>query len=418
MSSLSEVMPNESVKSAKPSAADNKVPFCELQSRMERFRRAMDARNPGWELVAICGRINLYYLTGTMQEGLLLVPRGGDAVYWVRRSYERAVDESFFPQIRPMESYREPASALGTAAPATIYLEMDFVPMSLYQRLQKAFHFTNASAVDETLGMVRAIKSPYELALMEISGDIHRRILEERIPTMLKKGMSEAELGAQLFPLMIAEGYQGIVRFGMLNTEMVVGLIGFGENSIYPSSMNGPGGNYGLSPAVPLLGSRERKLKDGDLVFIDIASGVNGYHTDKTETYMFGRALPKEVIAEHNRCVEIQLEVAAQLKPGAIPSEIYKRTISNLKPEFLDNFMGFGNRRVKFLGHGVGLVVDELPVIAKGFDEPLQEGMVFAIEPKKGIPGIGMVGIEDTFLVTPQGGRSITGTNRGLIPVF
>jgi Xaa-Pro aminopeptidase len=79
--------------------------------------------------------------------------------------------------------------------------------------------------------------------------------------------------------------------------------------------------------------------------------------------------------------------------------------------------MGFGQRRVKFLGHGIGLQIDEPPVIAEGFDDPLQEGMVLAVEPKKGIPGVGMVGIENTFLVTPQGGHCLTGDSRGLIAV-
>lgn len=80
--------------------------------------------------------------------------------------------------------------------------------------------------------------------------------------------------------------------------------------------------------------------------------------------------------------------------------------------------MGFGNHQVKFLGHGIGLWIDETPVIAEGFDEPLEEGMVFALEPKKGILDVGLVGIENTFVVTPQGGRSLTGKNKGLLEVF
>jgi Xaa-Pro aminopeptidase len=105
------------------------------------------------------------------------------------------------------------------------------------------------------------------------------------------------------------------------------------------------------------------------------------------------------------------------LRPGAIPSVIYKTIVDNLSSQFLENFMGFGNRRVKFLGHGVGLTIDELPVIAQGFDEPIQEGMVFALEPKKGIKDVGMVGIENTFIVTADGAKCITGTNPGLIKV-
>jgi Xaa-Pro aminopeptidase len=173
-----------------------------------------------------------------------------------------------------------------------------------------------------------------------------------------------------------------------------------------------------VSPAVPLIGSRDRKLEIGDLVFIDAGCGFEGYNTDKTVTYMFGAPLPQYAIDIHNKCVDIQNEAASMLKPGAIPSEIYNTIMSELDEEFLQNFMGFGNRRVKFIGHGVGLLIDESPVIAEGFDEPLMERMVFALEPKRGIENIGMVGIENTFIVTPDGGECITGNNPGLIPVY
>jgi Xaa-Pro aminopeptidase len=103
------------------------------------------------------------------------------------------------------------------------------------------------------------------------------------------------------------------------------------------------------------------------------------------------------------------------LKPGVTPEYIYTTIMESLKPKFLENFMGFGNRRASFLGHGTGLQVDDLPVISKGSIEPLEEGMTIALEPKKGIKGIGMVGIENTFVVTPQGGRSITGHHPGLM---
>ena len=96
------------------------------------------------------------------------------------------------------------------------------------------------------------------------------------------------------------------------------------------------------------------------------------------------------------------------LKPGAVPSELYRTITAGLEPAFLKNFMGFGEHRVKFLGHGIGLWIDETPVIAEGFDEPLEEGMVIALEPKKGIPEVGLVGIENTFAVTAAGGLKLT----------
>lgn|GEM_PF-108131 len=393
------------------------VPLIELERRMRCFRAKMEASYPEWETAVIFSKINLYYFTGTMQDGMLLIPRDDEAVYWVRRSYERALDESLFPNIKSMDSFRDAAAATGKLT-GTVYLETEVVPLALYQRFQKYFPFTDVKPLDAQIAAVRAVKSEYELSLMERSGNIHRQVLEERVPQMLREGMSEAELAAELYSVMIEEGHHGIARFGMFDTEMLLGHICFGESSIYPTYFNGPGGNCGLSPAVPLLGSRERKLKKGDLVFIDIGCGVDGYHTDKTMTYMFGKPLPKEAMDAHYKCVDIQDEIAAMLKPGAVPSQIYRTVMDKLTDDFLENFMGFGSRKVKFLGHGIGLHIDEFPVIAEGFSEPLQEGMAFALEPKKGIANIGMVGIENTFLVTPGGGRCITGNSRGLIPVY
>ncbi len=394
-----------------------KVPLSELENRLDRFRARMDAEQPEWELAAIFGKINLFYFTGTMQEGMLLIPKEGEAVFWVYRSYERALDESFFPDIRPMRSYRDAAAEL-RHCPGTVHLETELLPLAFVRRLQRYFPFTETEPVDMQVAKVRAVKSAYELSRMEGAGLIHRKVLEERVPEILREGMSEVEFVGELYSVLLDEGHQGIVRFGMFDTEIVVGQIGFGDSSLYPTSFNGPGGSRGISPAVPLLGSRERRLRRGDLVFVDIGCCVEGYHTDKTMTYMFGRPLPDEVIEVHRQCAEIQNRMASLLAPGAVPSQIYDTIMDSLSPGFRRNFMGFGDRQVTFLGHGIGLLIDELPVIAHGFDEPLAEGMVFALEPKKGIAGVGMVGIENTFVVAPGGGRCITGYHPGLMPVY
>lgn len=395
----------------------NKVPLTELQTRLERFRIKMDNSNPDWEIVILINKINLYYFTGTMTEGILIIPKNDEACLWVRRSFERAQDESLFPNIKQMNSLKEPAVFYGKL-PKTVFMETEIIPIAIYQRFQKYFEFSKVNSVDSQVAHVRTIKSTYELNLMEKSGQIHKRILEDRVPKLLHEGMSEIDLVGELFSVMLEEGHHGVARFGMFDTEMGLGQIGFGDSSIYPTYFNGPGGNFGISPAVPLFGSRDRKLNKGDLVFVDIGCGFEGYHTDKTLTYMFGKALPEEAIEIHHKCVSIQNEIAQMLKPGNIPSQIYNTIMSKLDKDFLENFMGFGDRKAKFLGHGIGLIIDELPVIAEGFNEPLEEGMVFALEPKKGIKNIGMVGIENTFFVTPNGGKCITGDNPGLISVY
>ncbi len=395
----------------------NKVPSKELIDRMNRFKTHMNHSSPEWEIAVIFSNINLFYFTGTMQDGMLIIPNNGDPVFWVRRSYQRALDESLFPNIQPMRSFRDAAKSIDKL-PETVYLETEIVPLALYQRFQKHFPFKNIKSVDIHIAAVRAVKSNYELSLLRKSGKIHENVLEDIAPQILKEGMTEADLASKLFSILIEEGHDGVTRFGMFDTEMVVGHVGFGESSIYPTYFDGASGNYGLSPAVPVFGSRHRKLKKGDLVFIDIGCAVGGYNTDKTMTYMFGESLPQYAIDAHNKCVEIQNNIAEMLKPGAIPSEIYNTIMNGPDDDFLQNFMGFKDHKVKFLGHGIGLLIDELPVIARGFDLPIQEGMVFAVEPKKGIENIGMVGIENTFIVTSNCGESITGKSSGLIPVF
>ncbi|MGE4543676.1 MAG: M24 family metallopeptidase [Pedobacter sp.] len=393
------------------------VPSSELKQRMHRFRLRMDRSDPDWKAAVIFGKVNQYYFTGTMQDGLLWIPRDGEAVYWVRKSIERAQDESLFSRIEPMNSFRDVAATIDVL-PDNLHLECELVSLGLLRRFQKYFPANDIRPADGALAAVRAVKSPYELDLMQRAGEVHRRILEERVPTLLEEGMSEVDLAGRLYPVMIEEGHHGVARFAMFQAEVALGHICFGESSLYPSSFDGPGGNYGLHPAVPILGSRQHRLAKGDLVFIDIACGLDGYHTDKTQTYLFAGTLDAAATAVHRQCVAIQDQIAERLRPGAIPTQIYQEIMTSLDDEFLVNFMGYGSRPARFLGHGIGLQVDESPVIAKGFDEPLEEGMVLALEPKKGIEGVGLVGIENTFIVTAEGGRCITGAHPGLMPVY
>ena len=240
-----------------------KVPLSELTDRMKRFRARMDAEIPGWELAAFFGRVNQYYFTGTMQDGLLLVPRGGEAVFWVRRSFERAGAESLFPGIRPMKSFRD------AVPPGRQRHDRPSTSKPSWSRSRWFNGSENISPAKKwrrsmrQIARVRTVKSPYELAIMERCGAIHRRIMEENVPTMLREGMSEAEFACELYSLLVREGHQGTVRFGMFNVDIAVAQLGFGENSIYPTSFDGPGGCVGIGPAAPVLGSRDRKLRKG-----------------------------------------------------------------------------------------------------------------------------------------------------------
>ena len=392
------------------------VPPEELADRLARLRQRLDRAAPDWEVALVMSKVNLYYLTGTMPGGALVVPREGAPTLWVRRSFERSRSESAFPDVRPMRSFRDLLGGWPRGA-RSVLLEKEVVTLAHLERLTKYLALGTIGALDPHLSAVRAVKSAWELERQTASGRIHQRILEEIVPSLLHEGLSEADLGAEILRAMLLAGHHGVARVAMFDTELFLGHVCFGENSLRPNPFEGPGGVEGMSPAVPLMGSRQRRLRRGDLVFVDIGCGVDGYHTDKTQTYVFGGALPPSAQAAHRRCVEIQDAVAAMLRPGAIPAEIHAAVTRDLDAAFLEGFMGCGDQQVRFLGHGVGLQIDEWPVIAAGFEEPLAEAMVIALEPKKGLPGIGMVGIENTFVVEPGGGRCLTGAHRGLLAV-
>lgn len=394
----------------------HRVPREELDRRMAALQSQMDTRCPDWQAALVTSRVNQYFLTGCMQDALLVIRRDEPALLFVRRDLVRAREESLFEGILPMESYRDAAAAAPIAA-QVVYLETETTPLAMAQRLQKAFGFAQTQSMDGVLAYTRAIKSPYELERMRRSGVIHRQVLTERVPLLLREGMDEADLAMEVYRELVQAGHHGVSRFGMFGAEFAVGQIAFGENSLVGTSFNGPGGSVGLTVAAPVLGSRGRRLRHGDLVFVDVGCGVEGYHTDCTMTYVFGGRPPQEAVLADEACAAVEQRVAEMLRPGQTPQDIYRTVMADLPDALSQDFMGFGSRRVKFLGHGVGLLIDELPVLAEGFREPIQPGMVFAVEPKRGIAGFGMVGRENTFLVEENVASCLTGPSEGLITV-
>ncbi|MDR0406275.1 MAG: Xaa-Pro peptidase family protein [Clostridiales bacterium] len=385
----------------------------ELEQRIHAVRAALGNQ---WDTLLVTDKINQYYLCGTLQDGLLVIRNNGGVYYFTRRGFERAKLECPLPVVYPMRSYRDAAAVIGGNLGVT-YLETEIIPLAMAARLEKHFIMEEVRSADALIASVRSVKSAYERDCTRQAGRLHNDFLTNVVPALLQEGVSEAEFTGEVYRAMLRHGHQGVIRFGMFQTEMPLGQMGFGENSLYPTCFDGPGGMRGMGPASPAIGGRERLLQKGDLVFLDFAYGVEGYHTDKTQVYMFGAAPSEEVAAAHKKCMEIQKEAAALLKPGNLPSQIYADIIGGLDKAFLENFMGFGGRRAGFLGHGVGLRVDETPVIAKGFDAPLRENTVIALEPKKGMAGAGMVGVEDTYLVTPDGGECLTGGGSEIIVV-
>lgn len=385
------------------------VPASELEARLERFRRAMDAAHPGWEMAAVNHKVAMYYFTGTIQEGVLLI-RPQDAVFWVRRSFERACNESHFSDIRPMHSFREAAAFYGRA-PKVMYVETKKATLDWERMLHKYFAFEELGSFDSVLQDLRMVKSEYELKQMEQSGAIHETVLDIVAPKLIHGGISEAQLAIALYSEMVQRGSHGTARFNQALGEEAVGIASFGKSGLVRTGFDGPGGTDGTCIAVQSIGNAFRKLQPGRLVYLDIPCGFDGYHTDKTVVYYYGDLAKdeqsKHLIEAQQRCLELEQEVVCLMVPGEPIENLYLRTMDKFDNIYGDAFMNGG----KFLGHSIGLVMDEAPAIAKGFKQPLQPGMTFAVEPKIALPGLGMVGTENTYVVTENGARSLTGSS-------
>jgi len=236
----------------------------------------------------------------------------------------------------------------------------------------------------------------------------------------LSAGMTEEAVAHRVWEILFGQGHHGILRMQNFGEEIFLGHVSAGDSGNYPSVMNGPVGVRGLHSSVPFMGSASIVWHEGQPLTIDVGFSLEGYQTDKTQVYWAGtrETIPAPVRAAHDFCVDLQQRLAEKLLPGTTPAELAAFAFSRAAAKgWQEGFMGLGGNKVGFVGHGIGLAIDEYPALAPGMDLPLEEDMVLALEPKIGIPGTGMVGVENAFQVTSSGGHCFTGHDFDIIPV-
>jgi Xaa-Pro aminopeptidase len=381
------------------------VPKSEIDGRIGRLQGGLGAA--GLDGAFILQTVDLFYFTGTIQNAVLWVPAIGAPVLAVRMSYERARTESPVEIVVPMRSYRQLPELLGFAAPPTkVGMELDVLPVSACAKLTKSIGNPETVDVSMAIRRIRAIKSDYEIAQIEGAADIHRQVFA-LVPAIIKEGMTELEVATRLDAEYAERGHAGPIRVRSWSQEFYSGVVSAGVSANAPTSFDGPDGMEGPNPAAPQMPGHTRVAR-GEPVIVDFVCIQNGYLADKTRIFCIGKR-PEEAMKAHELAVDIQKSIAADLKPGAIPEEIFNaaKAIADDSP-WANVFMGYGDNQVSFVGHGVGLELDELPVLATRFREPLVEGMTIAVEPKFFLDGVGAVGVEDTFVVERHGGRKIT----------
>jgi len=383
------------------------VPPAELAARAGRF--AARLRADGMDGAFLLHPSSLFWISGTLSDAYPFVTADGAAGLALRTGVARAAHESPLPQA-PFRRLSELPGALadvGFAVSGAIGLELDVVPVATYRRLEELFPEVRFRDCSRAIREVRAVKSPYEIGWIEQAAETLRVAMDELLPERIRPGMREIDLAAFLEGELRARRHQGIIRLRRWNLEMYLGVTSTGASASYPCYFDGPDGLEALYPAVQ-QGGGERRIEPGLTTMVDFVGGAGGYLADRTRIFSLGEP-PAEAREAHAFCLDMLGEITERLRPGAVPSTIHEEVMKRAsKSRFADRFMGWGENRVAFLGHGVGLDLDELPVLASRFHLPLEPGNVIAVEPKTFLGATGGVGVENTYVVTDGGCRNLT----------
>ncbi len=360
------------------------------------------------DAVFIMQNTDLYYYSGTIPSGVLIVSSDKKIVYAIRRGFIRAkneveLDKSSLIQIKGFSEIPNILKEHGIKFD-TIGIEMDVVPTELFLRLQKTFK--NSKFVDASFHIrwQRSKKSKTEIKKMQEAARMLDCTMEDA-KELIKAKKREIDVSSELEFRARKRGHQGKSRMRGFNGEVFMGHVHSGYRSAYPSGFLKPTAGIGINPTYP-EGASFEKIQEEEPVIVDFLGNYQGYMSDETRLFVVGK-LDKNLEKAYCFCREMIEWLEEEVKPGMIAEDIYNKCLAMAeKAGYKDNFMGVKTNQTPFVGHGIGLELDEFPFIAKGQNYAIEENMTFAFEPKIAIEGVGAVGIENTYLVTKDGVKS------------
>lgn len=374
----------------------------ELKLRRDKIRVLMVQQ--GIDAALITCNVNLIYTYGRVVSGYLYLPLNAPARLFIKRPND--IEGEHIHPIRKPEQITELLKECGLPLPAKLMLEGDELSFTEYNRLAACFPETEVVPCGTALiRQARSVKTPIEIEMFRRSGAAHTKAYEQ-IPSVYQPGMTDRQLSIEIERLMRLEGCLGIFRVFGQSMEIFMGSLLAGDNAAVPSPYDFALGGKWLDPSLP-GGVSGTLLQAGQCFMVDMGGNFYGYMGDMSRVFSIGR-LPEQAYTAHQTCIEIQEEIAAMAKPGTVCEDMYNKAIEIVtKAGFADYFMGV-DQKAKFIGHGIGLEINEMPVLAPRMKQELEPGMVFALEPKIVLPGIGPVGIENSWAVTTDGLEKLT----------
>lgn len=380
----------------------------ELKLRWDKIQQNMsDIHADG---LLICDNVNLYYVSGRIFRGYCYIPVKGEPIFFVRRPL--GLNGTQVVYIRKPEEIGEYLQKNGVAFPDKLLLESDSISYSDYKRYETIFTPKEVLNGTALLRRCRSIKTPYEIDLIRRSGELHAKAYET-IPSLYRKGMTDVEFSIELEHECRKLGSLGIFRIFGQSMEIFMGSVLAGDNADTPSPYDFAMGGAGLDVSLP-VGCNGTVLTEGMSLMVDMGGNFTGYMTDMTRTYAIG-SVQELAMKAHETSIAIHQAIAAKSRPGVAAKDLYELAAEMANNAGLsDYFMGH-RQKAGFIGHGVGIEINEAPVLAPRSRDILAEGMVFALEPKFVIPGTGALGIENTYAVTADGVEKLTVCKEELI---
>jgi len=386
----------------------------EIKDRIERLQSYLKKEKV--ESCLILQNVDLFYFSGTIQRSYLFIPAEGEPLLMVQKDFDRAKKESPVKNILLIERPRSISSILKKQGKLKrIGLEFDVLPVNQFRQLEKIFYQSEFVDISKAIKQVRMTKSPYEINQLRQSAQILDEVFEYA-KRVLKPGMTEIEAESHLIELGRRRGHQGLTRMRAWNQDMVNACVLSGNSGSVLTHLDVSVIGPGISPAFP-QGSSFNLIERDVPIQIDFSIAYNGYITDGARTYVIG-SLPPKLMEAYEAALEIRDEMGKIAKPGVPCSDLYHLCSQIVKRRGLeDYFIGTKKNQAPFVGHGIGLEIDELPLLARGFSQPLETGMVFAFEPKFIFPEIGAVALEDDYAVTEDGIEKLTHTEDNIIVI-
>jgi Xaa-Pro aminopeptidase len=384
-----------------------KVPASEIRARTLNVQRELQHSDIGG--LFIVQRVDLFYFSGTAQNGFMYIPAEGDPLLFIKQYFPRAAAESPLANILEIRSIKEIPGRISDFfghLPEVLAFEFDVLPVNdfnFYRSLLKAKKYADGSP---HILKVRQIKSDWEIAQMENTADMTRKTYDY-MQDIIQPGLTEMEFAGMFETYARKHGHGARIRVRHYQTEGYPWHVLSGSSGSRPGLLDSPASGEGTSAAFP-VGAGHKKLSANEPIMVDLCSVINGYHLDETRMFAIG-SMPEKAMRTSWAAIEIHNKLIDKAGPGTTVGELFDLSVRvSEKIGLADSFLGVHGHKVSFIGHGIGLEIIEPYIIARDRDDQLEPGMAFALEPKFVHENEFTAGVESVFVVTEAGARLIS----------